>query len=89
MVSTVLHNHDIILTHGDFAPRNVLIRGTKVVAILGWELTGYYPEYWEYLKALRRPPWESEWNKDKAVDQILKPYLPELAVMWHTREIIW
>jgi aminoglycoside phosphotransferase (APT) family kinase protein len=86
---TSLKNHKIVLTHGDFAPRNILVQGTKVVAVLDWELSGYYPEYWEYVKALWRPPWETGWIKDKAVDQVLKKYLTELAVVWHTRDIIW
>lgn len=89
MIHTLMKNHEIVLTHGDFAPRNILVKGTIVVGILDWELAGYYPEYWEYFKALRRPPWECQWMKDKAVDQILTPYFPELAVMWHTREVIW
>jgi hypothetical protein len=52
MVSAVLQNHNIILTHGDFAGWKVLVRGSKVVAILGWEFASKNPEYWEYLKAL-------------------------------------
>ncbi|KAG4431277.1 hypothetical protein IFR05_013243 [Cadophora sp. M221] len=86
---TSLKNHKTVLTHGDFAPRNILVRGTKVVAVLDWELSGYYPEYWEYVKALWRPPWETGWIKAKAVDQVLKMYLTELGVVWHTRDIIW
>lgn len=39
-------------THGDFAPRNILVTedGT-VVAIVDWETAGWYPEYWEFTKA--------------------------------------
>jgi aminoglycoside phosphotransferase (APT) family kinase protein len=89
MILKLLQDHKVVLTHGDFAPRNVLVQGTKVVAVLDWELSGYYPEYWEYVKALWRPAWESAWSKDRAVDQILQSYLSELAVVWHTRDIIW
>lgn len=89
MILDSLRNHKVVLTHGDFAPRNIIVQGTKVVAVLDWELSGYYPEYWEYVKALWRPAWESAWIKDRAVDQVLQSYLSELAVVWHTRDIIW
>jgi tRNA A-37 threonylcarbamoyl transferase component Bud32 len=88
MVLKSLHGHGLVMTHGDFGPRNI-VQGTTVVAILDWELSGYYPEYWEYVKALYRPAWESGWIKERVVDKILQPYLPELAVILHTREIIW
>ncbi|KKY25467.1 putative phosphotransferase enzyme family protein [Phaeomoniella chlamydospora] len=89
MILNCLNDHDIVLTHGDFCPRNIIVQGTKVVAIIDWELSGFYPEYWEYVKALYRPAWESGWIKEGAVDTILDPYYQELAIMLHTREIIW
>lgn len=82
-----LKGHDIVMTHGDLSPRNIIVQGTKVVAILDWEMSGFYPEYWEYVKALYRPAWESNWIKDKAVDQILDPYFMELAVSLHVNSI--
>jgi aminoglycoside phosphotransferase (APT) family kinase protein len=85
---TSLKNHKIVLTHGDFASRNVLVQDTKVVTVLDWELSGYYPEYLEYVKALWRPPWEAGWTKHRAVDQVLKNNVTQLAVVWHTRDII-
>ncbi|KAF2678982.1 kinase-like protein [Lentithecium fluviatile CBS 122367] len=88
MVLKSLHGHEVVMTHGGFCPRNIIVQGTKVVAVLDWGLSGYYPEYWEYVKALYRPAWESGWIKDGEVDKILQPYFSELAVMLHTREII-
>ncbi|KAF2171802.1 hypothetical protein M409DRAFT_18035 [Zasmidium cellare ATCC 36951] len=81
--------HNIVLTHSDFAPRNIIVQDDKVVAILDWELTGYYPAYWEYVKAYYRPNWSSDWIKDRVLDDILEPYPLEHAVMLHTRDIIW
>jgi aminoglycoside phosphotransferase (APT) family kinase protein len=78
-----LVGHEIVLTHGDISPRNMLVQGTKIVAILDWELAGYYPEYWEYAKAFYRPAWEESWIKSGAVNRILNPYPWELAVMQH------
>ncbi|KAI1329957.1 kinase-like domain-containing protein [Xylariaceae sp. FL0255] len=84
-----MKGHDIVLTHNDFAPRNILVQGSKVVAILDWELAGYYTDHWEYCKALRQPDWQSGWIKERALDRILQPWLQELSVMWNTIEIIW
>jgi hypothetical protein len=89
MVVDSLQNHQIVFTHGDFAPRNILVQGTKVVAVLDWELSGYYPEYWESVKALWRPPWESSWIKEGVIYRVLQKYPSELAIVWHTRDIVW
>ncbi|KAI9773305.1 MAG: hypothetical protein M1839_002165 [Geoglossum umbratile] len=79
--------HKIILTHNDLAPRNILVRDGKVVAIIDWELSGYYPEYWEYVKAMLWPDWQSGWIEDGVVDKILCPYILELAYLLHAHGI--
>ncbi|KAK8097719.1 uncharacterized protein PG998_013205 [Apiospora kogelbergensis] len=84
MQRTTMHGHDIVMTHNDFAPRNILVRGSTVVAILDWEYSGFYPEYWEYCKSLWRPGWDSAWIKDGLVEGVLDPYYQELAVILHT-----
>lgn len=33
--------HRIVFTHGDFAPRNILVRGDMVVGLVDWEHSGY------------------------------------------------
>lgn len=37
-------------THGDLAPRNVLVRDGKIAAIIDWDSAGWRPEYWEVTK---------------------------------------
>jgi hypothetical protein len=53
--------HKIFFTHADLNTRNVIVDrvkhadGTsrwKVTGIVDWENSGYYPEYWDYTKAL-------------------------------------
>ncbi|KAL2392912.1 hypothetical protein ABEF95_001747 [Exophiala dermatitidis] len=44
------NDHDIVLTHGDINPRNIMVNDGQIVAILDWETGGWYPEYWEYIK---------------------------------------
>ncbi|OAK95130.1 hypothetical protein IQ06DRAFT_64414 [Phaeosphaeriaceae sp. SRC1lsM3a] len=86
MVGT-LSGHDIVLTHGDISPRSIIVRDGKVVAILDWEMAGYYPEYWESVKALFRPVWEKGWEKDRAVVRALQPYLTDLAVFLYVHSV--
>lgn len=54
-------NHEIVFTHSDISPRNILVEDGRVTAILDWEDAGWYPEYWEYTQALRQlkpvPDW--------------------------------
>ncbi|POR35148.1 Protein kinase-like domain protein [Tolypocladium paradoxum] len=38
-------------THADLAPRNIIVRGGRVAAIIDWAFAGWYPEYWEFTKA--------------------------------------
>lgn len=44
---TASRTYRSVFTHGDLAPRNILVRGTKIVAIVDWEAAGWYPAYWE------------------------------------------
>jgi aminoglycoside phosphotransferase len=50
LLSCLKDSHRIVLTHGDLQPRNILVQGDRVTGIVDWELGGWYPEYWEYVK---------------------------------------
>jgi serine/threonine protein kinase len=41
-------NFKPVFTHGDLAPRNVLVRDNKIVGVVDWGSSGWYPDYWEY-----------------------------------------
>lgn len=57
-------DHEIVLTHGDLHDINIMARpGVGVVAIVDWELAGYYPEYHELIKPLRVPDWRSGFDE--------------------------
>lgn len=61
-------DHAIVLTHGDLHPRNIMVvwegamsigdtssaleSDIRITSILDWEMSGWYPEYWEFVKAL-------------------------------------
>ncbi|ORY08836.1 kinase-like domain-containing protein [Clohesyomyces aquaticus] len=67
-------NYQIVVTHGDLCPPNILVESEDVLTITGiidWENGGAYTEYWEYINAFRN----SFTSKD---DWCL--YLPESAI---------
>ncbi|KAF2757601.1 hypothetical protein EJ05DRAFT_501132 [Pseudovirgaria hyperparasitica] len=44
-----------VFTHGDIRPANIIVRQGedltwKVVALIDWETSGFYPSYWECVK---------------------------------------
>ena len=58
-------DHRIVMTHGDLHPRNIMVswedggeggvaaaENVRVTTIIDWEFAGWYPEYWEFVKAL-------------------------------------
>lgn len=47
-------SHRIMLSHCDLAPRNIIVRDGRVVALIDWADAGWYPEYWEYVKFFQR-----------------------------------
>lgn len=78
-----------MMTLNGLAPSNFLVREDKVVALRDWELTGYYPEYWEYVKAHLWNDWQSPWIIERLPDQVLEPRIHALAYLLHARDIFW
>jgi aminoglycoside phosphotransferase len=81
------HSHKITFCHGDFSPRNIMVHNGRVAGILDWEYAGWYPEYWEYCKALYTVSWKNDWAK--YVGEILCPYYCEYAVDSMLREVLF
>lgn len=40
----------IVLTHCDLSPRNIMVKDNKITGLLDWEFSGFFPDYWEYIK---------------------------------------
>lgn len=90
IASMLRTDHRIVFTHGDLHPRNILVTdspdgGVRLSGIIDWEASGFYPEYWEHLKALntRNIRDESDWwthlpssvvgyDQEIAVDRLLE-----------------
>ncbi|POR37744.1 Uncharacterized protein TPAR_02066 [Tolypocladium paradoxum] len=47
-------SHSIVFAHADVSWENILVDPTtgNVTGILDWEMAGFWPEWWEYRKAL-------------------------------------
>ncbi|KIJ64528.1 hypothetical protein HYDPIDRAFT_111857 [Hydnomerulius pinastri MD-312] len=53
-------DHRIVFTHGDLGVRNILVDDRdNIVALIDWEMSGWMPEYWEYIKTVHGR-WEDE-----------------------------
>jgi aminoglycoside phosphotransferase (APT) family kinase protein len=52
----------VFFSHGDLLPRNIIVDGSTITAIVDWELAGFYPEYLEYCR-MNSPDWMTpNWN---------------------------
>jgi Phosphotransferase enzyme family len=46
-----------VFAHGDLGPHNILwdMERAKIAAIINWEFSEWFPEYWEYTRAFFGP----------------------------------
>jgi len=72
-------------THGDLSSFNILVRDGQVVAIIDWEMAGWYPEYWEYTSAWHVNLYDEWWRPE--IEKILDPYPAELEMEKCRRKI--
>lgn len=57
----------IVFTHADLHPSNILVstgRNPRVVSIVDWHQSGWYPAYWEYCKARWTSRIGGEWKAE-------------------------
>lgn len=74
-------------THGDLNPFNILIRDSKIVGIIDWEFSGWYPHYWEYTSAWFGNVVRTEWQG--LIDKFLDRPSPEILKMEEVRNKWW
>ena len=46
------HAPSVVFSHSDLTARNILINNGKISGIIDWEQSGWWPYWWEYMKAL-------------------------------------
>lgn len=55
----------ITFTHADLHQSNIMVTSDapyRVVAIIDWHQSGWYPDYWEYCRATYTADYSEEWN---------------------------
>jgi aminoglycoside phosphotransferase len=77
--------HKICFTHGDAALRNIIVRKSEsveyhVAGLVDFEMSGFFPEYWEYVSAMGSEDGMTSryWNQE--IDKFLVPYPAELTL---------
>ncbi|PHH88080.1 hypothetical protein CDD83_8028 [Cordyceps sp. RAO-2017] len=67
-----------VFTHGDVRPANIMVDRAndgswKVVAIIDWDASGFYPEYWECIKVTNNLTSRESFDWYKYVPKSLSP----------------
>ncbi|GAB0139162.1 hypothetical protein EsDP_00007375 [Epichloe bromicola] len=70
-------HHRVVFSHCDLTPRNILVQDGKIKGLVDWEDSGWYPEYWEFVKFFQRPA-DKDW-KQYAEDIFPELYHDELV----------
>lgn len=55
----------VVFTHADLHPSNIIVSPdspSTIVALIDWEQSGWYPDYWEFCKAEYTAEIGSEWH---------------------------
>ncbi|PGH08935.1 hypothetical protein GX51_00992 [Blastomyces parvus] len=71
----------IKFTHGDLHCGNIIISCTDpphIMAVVDWAHAGWYPDYWEYCKALYTSHYNEEW-RNTWIPRFLEPYPKEFT----------
>lgn len=68
----------ITFTHADLHPSNIMLTATdvkpvRVLAILDWHQSGWYPGYWEFCNMLYCVDMDGDWAKDYVPTILEKP----------------
>ncbi|KAB8266002.1 kinase-like protein [Aspergillus pseudonomiae] len=79
--------YQIVFTHGDLRPQNVIVNHGNISGIVDWEFSGWYPEFWAFSKALYVWKWQNDWTN--YLIQFLEPYYSEYAVHSFLTEVLW
>jgi len=78
LLSMARKDHKIVLTHADFHPRNIMVEEGQITGIIDWSYAGWYPEHWEYVKALMVVGSIVDWWR--YLPDIIHPYYAEWAI---------
>ncbi|KAF2459328.1 kinase-like domain-containing protein [Lineolata rhizophorae] len=72
-------DYRILFAHGDLTQRNIIVKDDKIVALIDWEYSGWFPEYWDYIKFFERHSTNRDW-KEYAKEIFPETYDNELVL---------
>lgn len=96
---TILSNmptHQIVFTHADLQARNIIVNRMRThpdgpskikLTIIDWEMSGWYPEYWEFCNAIIFNIFHGEWLD--IIQDIMVVYTNEYLLMQKIRNILF
>lgn len=97
---SVFHGHKPVFTHGDFQRKNIIVSKIPVdmraggstvedyqVTMIDWEMSGWYPSYWEYCMTAICFRWDDDWPS--RVESILQPYWTEFPWLHMLFNELW
>jgi hypothetical protein len=82
-------HHRIVFTHCDIAPRNIMVRDNRIIGFLDWEVAGWYPAYWDYVKFFHtKGGRKRDWNR--LIDELFPESYPHellqyTGLLWYQR----
>ncbi|KAI0060908.1 hypothetical protein BV25DRAFT_1806680 [Artomyces pyxidatus] len=68
VLSVLPHNATVHFVHGDLLPKNVMVDGSTITAIIDWANAGFYPDYWQYYRM--HDPHQMTPNWSKVLEQV-------------------
>ncbi|RDB23608.1 hypothetical protein Hypma_009135 [Hypsizygus marmoreus] len=65
----------IVFTHADLHPGNIIMSPTsiEVIGIVDWHGSGWYPDFWEYIKAFWTVDWTSKDDWKDYIGHFIQP----------------
>ncbi|KAK3297273.1 kinase-like domain-containing protein [Chaetomium fimeti] len=83
----IFKGHEAVFTHGGLYPGNIMLNEeTGTVVIINWELSGWYPSFWEYCCAIILLQYRRDWAL--WVPVILDKYVEELKLVKSHRKLM-
>ena len=72
------YQHDVVFSHADLSFENILVdpQTGRVTAIVDWAMAGWWPEYWEYRKAMFGSRTGEAWWV-QLVGEVMTPWISE------------
>ncbi|KAF2166895.1 hypothetical protein M409DRAFT_22947 [Zasmidium cellare ATCC 36951] len=97
LIESTLQGHKTVFTHADLQLKNIMVHrvgskedgsaGVFEVKIIDWEMSGWYPEYWEFCNATVWDGLKPDWLD--AVQEMMVGYSKEYLMLKLIRSIVF